>query len=175
VTLRREGDVMIECTPGTIQPPPSDATVEEFQGFWNVTLPAEYLEFLRLTNCGAPRKRCFGPHDLVVDRFLGLFDDPRAMGNIGAYDIDVTMSQIDDRLISEEERERDSDVAVVPIASMFGGDHVCLDFRHSAAPTVCIWSHEESKSGAPVFHWVANSFGEFLAMLRLPAEDAGDE
>ena len=162
---------MIDCIPGTIQPPPSNATVEDFQTFWKVSLPSEYVDFLCTTNCGAPLQHCFGLQDNVIDRFLGLFDDPRTMGPVGSYDIDVTISQIEDRLISEDELERECDVAVVPIASMFGGDHVCLDFRHSAVPTVCIWSHEESEPGAPVFRHVAHSFGEFLAMLHSPPED----
>jgi hypothetical protein len=161
----------VECEPGSVFPGPSVERLSRFETFWNVAFPSEYLEFLARCNGGIPIKRRLPPDDRVVDRFLGLFDNVRTMGAVGSYDIGVTMSQIDDRLISEEELERDSDLAVVPIASMFGGDHICLDFRHSAAPTVCIWSHEESEPGAPVFHWVANSFSEFLAMLMLPGDD----
>lgn len=57
----------------------------------------------------------------------------------GMYDIDVVISQIEDRLIENEEL---LGVEIIPIAVLFAGDFLCLDYREQKdEPIVCICSH----------------------------------
>lgn len=57
-------------------------------------------------------------------------------------------------------------VEVLPIAELFAGDYVCLDYREDKEnPFICVWSHEESGDFEPVTHKVANTFSEFVQML----------
>lgn len=57
-------------------------------------------------------------------------------------------------------------VEVLPIAELFAGDYVCLDYRKSREkPSICVWSHEESEDFAPVTYKVADTFSEFVEML----------
>lgn len=82
----------------------------------------------------------------------------------GNYDIDVVFSQIGERLTDNEDL---LGAEVLPIASVFGGDFVCLDFRTDKNnPSVCLWSHEESGDFKPVTYNVADNLTEFLKILE---------
>lgn len=55
---------------------------------------------------------------------------------------------------------------LIPIASFFAGDYVCLDFTDNRdEPSICVWNHENSGEFEPVTYKVANTFAEFLEML----------
>ena len=55
---------------------------------------------------------------------------------------------------------------LLPIATLFAGDFVCLDFKKSKEnPCICVWSHEESEEDVPVTYFVSNSFEEFVRIL----------
>jgi hypothetical protein len=55
---------------------------------------------------------------------------------------------------------------MLPIAALFAGDYICLDYRtEKDNPAVCIWSHEESEDFAPVTYPIAKDFDTFLKML----------
>ena len=54
---------------------------------------------------------------------------------------------------------------IIPIADLFAGDLLCLDYRESEEPTVCVWLHEESDEWDPVTEKVANTYSEFMDML----------
>lgn len=57
-------------------------------------------------------------------------------------------------------------IELLPIAALFAGDFLCLDFRDGKEiPSVCVWSHEESDIDEPVAYEVANNFEEFCEML----------
>ena len=100
----------------------------------------------------------------VVERFLGFVKDYKN-SDLGCYDIAVALTQLDLRLTDKPELVGDE---LIPIAVLFAGNFVCLDFRNEAAaePEVCIWYHEESEEFAPVTRKVADTFEEFLAMLE---------
>ncbi|WP_243459708.1 SMI1/KNR4 family protein [Metabacillus bambusae] len=52
---------------------------------------------------------------------------------------------------------------ILPIAVLFAGDFVCLDFRDDREkPKVVIWNHEESAELKPITYFVANTFSEFI-------------
>ncbi len=55
---------------------------------------------------------------------------------------------------------------ILPIAELFAGDYICLDFKENKDnPSVCVWDHEESGELEPVTYKVADTFSEFVAML----------
>ena len=56
--------------------------------------------------------------------------------------------------------------APLPIAVLFAGDFVCLDFRETEDPTVVVWYHEESGEFSPVTKTVAQNISEFFGMLK---------
>lgn len=59
------------------------------------------------------------------------------------------------------------DVRVLPIAVLFAGNFLCLDFRQAPEkPVVTVWDHELSEDFNPVHYKIADSFSEFLDMLH---------
>ena len=81
----------------------------------------------------------------------------------GCYDIGVVETQLDDRLGDDED---ETGTFIIPVAVLFAGDFVCLDFRKDKEnPEVCIWYHEMSEYLAPYTKRIAGSFTEFLSML----------
>ncbi|EFI82832.1 SMI1/KNR4 family protein [Listeria grayi] len=53
------------------------------------------------------------------------------------------------------------------LAVLFAGDFLCLDFRESEEkPKTVVWNHEESNELEPVFYHVANSFDEFMNVVK---------
>ena len=81
----------------------------------------------------------------------------------GWYDLSSVMSQLDARLIEDEDL---IGMNLIPFGVVFGGDFVCLDYRNSTEPCISLWFHEESGDFAPVTEVIADSFGTFLDMLR---------
>lgn len=73
-------------------------------------------------------------------------------------------SQLDSRLASDPDGDN---IDLVPIAALFGGDFVVLDYRGAPdTPSVAIWDHESSTDFAPAVRTVSAGFTEFLAQLR---------
>ncbi|WP_338150456.1 SMI1/KNR4 family protein [Priestia flexa] len=101
-------------------------------------------------------------HIYAIDRFLcilkvtGERDDEY-------YDIGVVRTQLDERIVFDENL---IGTELLPIAVLFAGDFVCLDYRNNdKEPIVCVWNHEESSDLNPITYIVSNSFKEFLNML----------
>jgi hypothetical protein len=147
----------------SVQEPPSQARVAHLQNVFGVVFPEDYLAFIAYGNCGVPVHRCFklGDNVRVIDRFLGLIESPRDCGEIGWYDVNVVFSQIEDRLVEDEEA---TGTLLVPVAALVGGDFVCLDYRDDNV-AVCVWDHEMSGDSEPATVRVAPSFSEFLRQL----------
>jgi SMI1-KNR4 cell-wall len=56
---------------------------------------------------------------------------------------------------------------LVPIAALFAGDFLMLDYRESRqAPKVALWDHEASDDFNPQTVPVADSFERFIKMLE---------
>ncbi|KTD85877.1 cell wall assembly protein [Paenibacillus etheri] len=147
-----------------VYPLPSDQLLSKEEGFWRVELPLEYKEFIKINNGGAPEIRSFicNDHSYAITRFLCILENPTE-NEFGIFDIDATKSQLDERLIDDEDLVG---VALLPVAVLFAGDFLCLDFRESRNnPKVCVWDHANSGEFDPVSYHVANSFEEFLTML----------
>lgn len=147
-----------------IYPVPSDSLLSKEEGFWRVELPLDYKNFIKKNNGGIPEKRSFHceGHDYLMTRFLCILEEPTEH-NLGIFDIDAVKTQLDERLMDDEDR---LGVALLPIAVLFSGDFLCLDYRNSpSCPNVCIWDHENSDEYKPVSYPIANHFNDFLAML----------
>ncbi|MDQ0718861.1 hypothetical protein QF049_000122 [Paenibacillus sp. W4I10] len=147
-----------------IYPLPTEQLLSKEEGFWRVELPSDYKEFIKINNGGIPERRSFScnGHNYIVTRFLCILEDPTEI-ELGIFDIDATKSQLDERLIDDEDL---IGVALLPVAVLFSGDFLCLDFRESRNnPDVCVWDHANSGEFDPVSYPVANSFKDFLTML----------
>lgn len=147
-----------------VYPLPSDELLAEKEGKWRVTLPNDYKRFIIRYNGGIPNQKSFqcNNHDYAITRFLCILKNVEDVKS-GWYDISVVESQIGERLTDNEDL---IGIEVLPIAELFAGDYVCLDFRKgNENPSVCVWSHEESGEFDPITYRIADSFSEFIDML----------
>ncbi|UNL83229.1 SMI1/KNR4 family protein [Priestia koreensis] len=148
----------------SIKPFPSDERIAWFEQSYSIKLPQSYIDFLKRYNGATPITNVlkFDRQEYVIERFLCLLDNPKEHLEDGWYDLTSVLTQLDGRLIDDEEL---IGMNVIPIAAMFAGDFICLDFRNSVNPEVVIWDHEESEELEPVTTVVASDFEGFLAVL----------
>ena len=147
-----------------IYPPPTDVLLQEREVGWKVQLPDDYKEFIKNENGLIPSKRYFhfGNNEKVIDRFLAILaisgEKPEEV-----YDIGVVSTQLEGRIVFDEDYVG---MQLIPIAALFGGDFVCLNYVEDPEnPSMCIWYHEGSYELEPAIEFVSNNFTEFLAML----------
>ena len=148
-----------------IYPLPTEALLQEREVAWKVRLPDDYKNFIMRKNGFRPSKNLFSlkNRSFLIERFLCVLENSKD-NPLGVYDIDVVMSQLDERLFVHEDI---LGFELFPIAALFGGDFVCLNYvKDSENPSMCIWYHEESYELEPSIEFVANNFTEFLAMLQ---------
>lgn len=148
-----------------ILPLPDDEVIRSFEEYCRVELPEEYKGFLKANNGAIPQTNTFNHEgrEYLIERFLCLLESPKSDETYGWYDLEVVLSQIDTRLTDDENLVGAN---VIPFAALFAGDFVCLDFRDNKKPSISVWFHEESDDFKPVTIKVAESFAEFLKMLR---------
>lgn len=120
------------------------------------------MAFLRETNGGVPLRRLFTTRSgvtHVAERFLHIASLP-PRHPWGACGIDVSFLLAVDRFHSR----------LMPIALLFGGDMLCLDYGRlvQGRPSVVVWLHEECSEEEFVVDEVADNFDEFLRLLRAP-------
>ena len=147
-----------------IYPLPTDALLQEREVAWRVKLPDDYKEFIMRKNGFRLSKNLYSVtnRSFLIERFLCILENTKD-NPLGMYDIDVVMSQLDERLFVHEDI---LGFELIPIAALFGGDFVCLNYvEDSEKPSICIWYHEESYELDPAIEFLANNFTEFLAML----------
>ncbi|EJR81960.1 MULTISPECIES: SMI1/KNR4 family protein [Bacillus] len=148
-----------------VKPLPSEELIKKHENFWRLKLPGSFLDFIKVYNGAEVEEATFvcDNRSYAIERFLCMLDDIENNPK-GIYDIDVVFSQIEERLTDNEDL---LGAEVLPIASIFAGDFVCLDFRENKEnPSVCVWSHEESGEFEPVFYKIVDNFTEFLEVLR---------
>ena len=147
-----------------IYPLPTDALLQAREVGWKVQLPDDYKEFIKNENGLIPSKRYFhfGNNEKVINRFLAIVAISGDKAE-EAYDIGVVSTQLEGRIVFDEDY---IGMQLIPIAALFGGDFVCLNYAEdSENPRIYIWYHEESYELEPAVEFVANNFTEFLAML----------
>ena len=155
---------MYQQNQSIIYPLPTDALLQEREVEWRVKLPDDYKEFIKRKNGFRPSNNLFSltNRSFLIERFLCILENTKD-NPLGMYDIDVVMSQLDERLFVHEDI---LGFELVPIAALFGGDFVCLNYiENTENPSICIWYHEESYELEPAIEFLANNFTEFLAML----------
>jgi len=148
-----------------IYPLPTDALLQEREVAWRVKMPDDYKEFIMRKNGFRLSKNLYSltNRSFLIERFLCILENTKD-NPLGMYDIDVVMSQLDERLFVHEDI---LGFELIPIAALFGGDFVCLNYvEDSEKPSICIWYHEESYELEPAIEFLANNFTEFLAMLQ---------
>ena len=119
------------------------------------TADSEWLSVLRITNGGVPKKNLI--EGRMISRFyhFGNFEGPLLRSSAPNIHSAAWDSEAFDLLL-------------MPFAGLVNGDLLCFDHREiigSGAPIV-IWLHEESEEDSPVTVRVADSFREFVAMLK---------
>ena len=147
-----------------ISPMPTDALLHEREVAWRVKLPDDYKEFIKKENGLTPPKRYFhfGNNEKVIEHFLAILAISGEKAE-EAYDIGVVSTQLEGRIVFDEDYVG---MQLIPIAALFGGDFVCLNYIEDPEnPSICIWYHEESYELEPAIGFLANNFTEFLAML----------
>ena len=143
---------------------PTDALLQEREVAWRVKLPDDYKELIMRKNGFRLSKNLYSltNRSFLIERFLCILENTKD-NPLGMYDLDVVMSQLDERLFVHEDI---LGFELIPIAALFGGDFVCLNYvEDSEKPSICIWYHEESYELEPAIEFLANNFTEFLAML----------
>lgn len=148
-----------------ILPAPTDVLIAEKEKKWRLNIPVDYKNFIMQYNGGIPEEKTFrcNNHDYAITRFLCILENVKET-EAGWYDIGVIESQIGERLTDNEDL---IGVEILPIAELFAGDYLCLDFRiDKNEPSVCVWSHDESGEFEPVTYFVANTFSELLNKLQ---------
>ena len=148
-----------------IYPLPTDALLQEREVAWKVQLPEDYKKFIMRKNGFCPSKNLFSLQNrsFLIERFLCVLENTKD-NPLGVYDIDVVVSQLDERLFVHEDI---LGFELVPIATLFGGDFLCLNYIEDPEnPSICIWYHEESYELDPAIEFVSNNFTEFLDMLQ---------
>jgi hypothetical protein len=148
--------------------PPSQERVIQLEGMLCISFPADFIEFLNENNGGVPLLPCFDTSNntKVIERFLPIMERERYKSDekFGIFEIGVVWSQINDRLGTDPDEYGSQ---ITPIAELFAGDMLCLDFRNNeAVPEIVVWDHEQSKDLKPVVEKVADSFAEFLTKLQ---------
>ncbi|MEI7026052.1 SMI1/KNR4 family protein [Paenibacillus sp. y28] len=151
--------------PGCTLPPPSGKCIQKFEQYCRVILPGEYKQFLRQYNGAVPETYVFEHrgNEFVVERFLCLLDNCEDDDVNGWYDLSVVLTQLGERLTDNEDL---IGAELIPIAALFAGDFLCLDYRNRTMPAMAVWYHEESGEFSPVTSQVADNFDDFIAMLR---------
>lgn len=148
-----------------VYPLPKDEFIDKEEKMWRISLPTSFRALLSKHNGGIPEKNEFytGEHSYAIDRFLCVLENTKD-NDYGVYDIDVTLTRIEERLTNNEDLVG---VDLLPIGLLFAGDYLCLDYRGTGkSPAVCVWDHEESGELDPVTYYCTESFDKFLDMLN---------
>jgi len=144
-----------------IYPLPTDALLQEREVAWKVRLPDDYKNFIKRKNGFRPSKNT--NRSFLIERFLCVLENTKD-NPLGMYDIDVVMSELDERLFVHEDI---LGFELIPIVALYGGDFLCLNYLEDTEnPSICIWYHEESYELEPAIELVAINFTEFLVMLQ---------
>lgn len=147
-----------------ILPKPSNERIKWFEKTYRVELPIEYKDFLRNFNGGKPITNILNSNgrEYMIERFLCLLDKPKENEKYGCYDLTSVLTQLDCRIIDDENL---IGMNIIPIATLFAGDFICLDYRKNDNQCVVVWNHEDSDDFEPVTEKIADNVNEFFCML----------
>ncbi|QBO35725.1 SMI1/KNR4 family protein [Periweissella cryptocerci] len=146
-------------------PLPSQDLITKEEGCWSVVLPDDYKKFITAYNGVTPISNEFtvNAREYLIEKFLPILETPED-NELGEYDIDVVLTELDERLISDEDLVG---VELLPIAALFSGDFLVLDYSsRKQNPSLAIWLHDESSEWEPVKIPAFETFSELLNNLH---------
>src|SRR5262249_2717428 len=113
---------------GTALPTPSKLYIREFEDDNDIKLPRDYLDFLKTGHGAVPIQNVLRTknNDKVVEFFLCFLENSSDDEENGWRDIDVVLTELGARICDDEDSVGNN---IIPIAALFAGDFVCLDFR----------------------------------------------
>lgn len=132
-----------------VSPLPSQELIAKEEGYWHIKLPNDYKEFIAKYNGVVPLQNEFSINGrkYLIERFLPILENPEN-NEFGEYDIDVVLTELDERLISDEDL---IGIELLPIATLFAGDFLVLDYaKNRENPSLSIWLHDESADLEPI-------------------------
>ena len=102
--LSDEKTIMMIEIKNEILPRVTEQNIHNEEKMWHVKLPSDYYQFLLRTNGGVPKKCEFklNNHVYAIKSFLCIQEDTEN-SKFGSYDIDVVLSQIEERLTDNED------------------------------------------------------------------------
>ena len=142
----------------------SPAEMQEFVDYLVRQIPtfqfeSAYVEHIKSFHRGIPvnkRLTTIAGKEQIIERFLNFLDtSARQNKKLGAYNVNVVWSSIDDRL----------GPYLVPFVALVGGDKLCFDVSDPTNHKIVCWFHELSEEDLPYTEVVADNFVEFLKML----------
>lgn len=145
-------------------PLPGDDVLDAIERGLGISFSESYRHFIKEHNGAVPITNTFSMNqqEYIIEKFLCILSDTESDPTNGWYDVEVIITQIGDRLTDNEDLVG---MNVIPIAALFSGDFICLDYREKKEPVVVIWFHEESEVFSPVTEKVAPNIIEFFEML----------
>lgn len=155
---------MATFPPESILPPPAVDRLKRFENYYGLKFPKSYIDFLNTLNATEllDKEIHTAAGDFLIHRFLTFVSDLKSDPD-GWADVSVVATQLDWGL-GESGTLRGLDL--VPIAFLFAGNYLVLDYRtDSIEPSVSYWDHEQSEEDSPYTEPVASSFASFLELL----------
>ena len=148
----------------TILPPPAEKRIQTLQNSFQISFPSSYLRFIdryngvNLTN-GVVRTSL---GEFVLEFFLPIVNDIKYDAR-GSEDLAVVAAQLDWGLVGDENA---IGLELVPIAAMYAGNYLVLDYRIPGnEPRISYWNHELSSEFSPHAVPIFSSFQELWAMI----------
>lgn len=139
--------------------PLAPEVISSAEGSLGVVLPQDY-KILVTNHSGASNPE--------VSEFL--YNDGRRE-NVGNFGTLLTLQNGSPESVFEAMTNLGNQLpeSVIPVVHTGSGDCVCLDYRNSKLPKIVYFAHERNGEQSIVF--LADSFTEFLDMLREPLGD----
>lgn len=140
-------------------PPTTPQAIAEFERSRRLALPSRYKEFLLTTNGGRPDPPAFPIEGMALNPLGAVHFFFGLDATLPVYDLARTFDWFQNRMPS----------GIVLIASTDGADYVGIDLR-KGSDQIAFWDHRHHWGTgewreSDLYH-VANSFEEFLALLR---------
>ena len=151
----------------SVLPAPSPKLIGELETEIGDSLPEDYVQFIHQSNGGIPIPNTFKAQDnvKVIERFLALVEDVEESGRGGL--VRHSGSIIPSRRKVCGWILIPTPSPIIPIAALFAGDFLCLDYRGVPdPPSIVIWDHERSDDYSPVTYAIARSFTAFISMIN---------
>jgi cell wall assembly regulator SMI1 len=130
--------------------------IQQVEQHFNITFPTAFSEFLRKYHGAYSVNTDFSYEDPELGTFSTDFSGVFSL-NTGDKNNFIRMNNLFRLGVPEN---------IILFAIDGGGNFLCFDFANSPEPSVVYWSRD---TGSPnPFHFVANSFPEFLERLYVP-------